>query len=458
MADSQVETPQSVAVTEMSQNTQGFLDRFFRLSERKTDVRTEVFAGLTTFMTMCYIIFVNPQILSDAGIPKEGAIAATIFASVFCTLLFGLWANFPVAIAPGMGLNAFFTYSVVLGQGLSWQTALGAVFISGLVFFLLTVTGIRRRLVAAVPDVLRSAIVVGIGLFIAFIGLKNAGIIVKSPATFVTLGQVTKPGPILTMIGLLVAVILMARNIKGAMIISILVTTLLAMAFGVTPVPHRLSDVMTFTVPDITTTLGKLDIMAAIHYGIFSIIFSFTIVELFDNLATLIGLSKKAGLMDKNGDIPNLNRALQADAVGTMMSATFGSTALNAYIENAAGISEGGRTGLTAVVVAGLFLLSLFLTPLIMLIPSVATAPALILVGSLMLSEIKNLSFDDFTDTVPAFLTIILMPLTSSIAEGLAFGFVSYTVLKTLTGKYKEMNLFLYLITAAFIINFLYHG
>jgi AGZA family xanthine/uracil permease-like MFS transporter len=198
--------------------------------------------------------------------------------------------------------------------------------------------------------------------------------------------------------------------------------------------------------------------MAAIHYGIFSIIFSFTIVELFDNLATLIGLSKKAGLMDKNGDIPNLNRALQADAVGTMMSAAFGSTALNAYIENAAGISEGGRTGLTAVVVAGLFLLSLFLTPLIMLIPSVATAPILILVGSLMLSEIKNLSFDDFTDTIPAFLTIILMPLTSSIAEGLAFGFVSYTVLKTLTGKYKEMNLFLYLITAAFIINFLYHG
>jgi adenine/guanine/hypoxanthine permease len=400
-------------------------------------------------MTMSYIIFVNPNILSDAGIPKEAAVAATIFSSVFCTLLFALWANFPVAVAPGMGLNAFFTYTVVQGQGLSWQTALGAVFISGVIFLLLTVTGIRRMLVEAVPDVLKSAIGVGIGLFIAFIGLKNAGIIVKNDATFVTLGQMTKPGPLLSVLGLIIAAFLMARKIKGSLVISILTITVAAMAVGISPVPTGAGDVVSMSVPGFSETFWQMDVVAALKYGIFSIIFSFTIVELFDNLATLVGLSKKAGLMDHKGNIPRLDRALQADALGTMASAAFGSTALNAYIENATGIAEGGRTGLSALVVAGLFLLCLFFAPLVTLIPTVATAPILILIGALMLSEIQNISFDDFTEVIPAFLTIILMPLTFSIAEGLAFGFISYTLLKLLTGRTREIHWILYFVSAA---------
>ncbi|GGE19990.1 xanthine/uracil permease [Marinithermofilum abyssi] len=375
--------------------------------------------------------------------------AATIFSSVFCTLLFALWANFPVAVAPGMGLNDFFTYTVVQGQGLSWQTALGAVFISDVIFLLLTVTGIRRMLVEAVPDVLKSAIGVGIGLFIAFIGQKNAGIIVKNDATFVTLGQMTKPGPLLSVLGLIIAAFLMARKIKGSLVISILTITVAAMAVGISPVPTGAGDFVSMSVPGLSETFWQMDVVAALKYGIFSIIFSFTIVELFDNLATLVGLSKKSGLMDHKGNIPRLDRALQADALGTMASASFGSTALNAYIENATGIVEGGRTGLSALVVAGLFLLCLFFAPLVTLIPTVATAPILILIGALMLSEIQNISFDDFTEVIPAFLTIILMPLTFSIAEGLAFGFISYTLLKLLTGRTREIHWILYFVSAA---------
>lgn len=437
---------------------QSWLEKVFKLTERNTTVKTEIIAGITTFMTMSYIIFVNPSILADAGIPKEAAIAATIYASVIATILFALWANMPVAVAPGMGLNAFFTYTVVLGQGLAWQTALGAVFISGVVFLILTATGIRKKLVDGVPDVLRSAIGVGIGLFIAFIGFKNAGIIVSNDATFVSLGKMTSSGPILAMIGLLIAALLMARKIKGALVISILLTTIAAMIFGVTQAPTGISDIVSLSLPSLSATFMQMDIMAAIGYGIFSVIFSFTIVELFDNLATLIGLSKKAGLMDANGEIENLNRALTADAFATMCSAAMGSTAMNAYIENATGIAEGGRTGLKALVVAVLFLLALFFAPLVGLIPSVATAPILILVGALMLSEIKHIQFDDFTDVVPAFLTIIMMPLTYSIAEGLAFGFISYTLLKLLTGRAKEIRWIVYLISAAFIVNFIYHG
>ncbi|WP_175482451.1 NCS2 family permease [Thermoflavimicrobium dichotomicum] len=431
-------------------------EKIFKLTERKTNLRTEIIAGLTTFMTMSYIIFVNPVILSDAGIPKEAAIAATIVASVIATLLFSLWANMPVAIAPGMGLNAFFTYTVVLGKGLSWQTALGAVFISGVVFLILTVSGIRQKLVEGVPVVLRSAIVVGIGLFIAFIGLKNAGIIVSNKTTFVALGNITSIGPVLALIGVVTASILMSRRIKGALVISILFITILAMLFGIAKSPKGISDIISLSPPSLSETFLAMDIKAALKYGILSIIFSFTIVELFDNLATLIGLTKKAGLMDEKGQIENIDRALTADALATMCSATMGSTAMNAYIENATGIAEGGRTGLTSLVVAGLFLLSLFLTPLVSLIPSVATAPILILVGALMLNEIKHIQFDDLTDAVPVFLTIIMMPLTFSIAEGLAFGFISYTLLKVLTGRYKEVKPVVYFISAAFIINFIW--
>lgn len=434
------------------------LERLFKLSARNTNVKTEILAGITSFMTMSYIIFVNPIILADAGIPKEAALAATIYASVFCTLLMALWANFPVAVAPGMGLNAFFAYTVVLGQGLSWQTALGAVFISGIVFLILTVTGVRQKIVDGVPDVLKSAIGVGIGLFIAFIGLKNAELVVANEATFVGLGSITSKGPLLALFGLIIAALLMAKKVKGALLISILGTSAAAMIVGFIAYPRAVGDIVSLNLPSMSETFLAMDIMGAVKYGIISVIFSFTIVELFDNLATLIGLSRKAGLTDENGKIENLDRALQADAVGTMASAAFGSTALNAYVENATGISEGGRTGLTSLTVAVLFFLSLIFAPLIYFIPSVATAPILILVGALMLSEIKHISFDDFTDVIPVFLTIVLMPLTFSIAQGLAFGFISYTLLKLLTGKHQQIHWIMYFVSAAFIINFIMGG
>ncbi|MCM3410293.1 NCS2 family permease [Metabacillus litoralis] len=432
-----------------------FLEKVFKLSERGTNTKTEILAGLTTFMTVSYIIFVNPLILSEAGIPKEAALAATIFSTVFCTLLMALWANFPVVVGPGMGLNAFFTYTVVIGQGLSWQTGLGAVFISGVCFFILSVTGVREKLVDGVPKTLKSAIGVGIGLFVAFIGLKNAGIIVANEANYVGLGSITSTGPLLAIIGLVISAILMALRVKGALIISIIITAIISMIMGFSPIPHSMTEVASLSIPTISETFMQMDIKGAIAYGIISVIFSFTIVELFDSLATLISLSKKANLVDANGKIPNLNRALTADAIGTMVSAMFGSTALNTYVENATGIAEGGRTGLKAFVVAILFLLGLLFAPLINIIPSVATAPTLIIIGALMLSEIKNIDFEDFTNVVPAFLTIIMMPLTYSIAEGLAFGFISYTLLKLVTGKRKELHWIMYFVSIAFIINFI---
>ncbi|MFZ3578983.1 NCS2 family permease [Virgibacillus sp. DJP39] len=435
-----------------------FVDRFFKLTERGTNVKTELIAGLTSFLAMSYIIIVNPMILADAGIPHEAAFAATIYASVFCTLLFALWVNYPVAIAPGMGLNAFFTYTVVIGEGLSWQTALGAVFISGLVFFILTVTGIRAKIVEGVPVPLKSAIGVGIGLFIALIGFQNAGIVVANESTVVGLGDVTKAGPLIAIIGIIIAGFFMAKNIKGGLLLTIGITTVLAMFAGVAAVPGGFSDVISFSVPSMAETFMQMDILGAISYGVIAVIFSFTIVELFDNLATLIGLTKKAGLTDEDGKIQDLDKALQADSVGTMASAAFGSTALNAYVENATGISEGGRTGLTALTVAFLFLLSLFFAPLVGFIPSVATAPILVIVGALMLTEIANIKFDDYTNVIPVFLTIVMMPLTYSIATGLAFGFISYTALKMMTGKFKEIHWIVYFITVAFIIHFVVGG
>ncbi|MBP1081620.1 AGZA family xanthine/uracil permease-like MFS transporter [Bacillus capparidis] len=443
--------------TENATNASNWLDQFFRLTERRTNVKTEVLAGITTFMTMSYIIFVNPAILADAGIPKEAAIAATIFATVLATLLFALWANMPIAVAPGMGLNAFFAYTVVLGQGLTWQTGLGAVFISGLVFFILTITGLRKKIIDGIPSVLKSAIAVGIGLFIAFIGFKQAGIIISNEETFVSLGEITKPAPLLALIGFLIVTVLTARKIKGAALICILLLSIVGMFIGIVEAPKSVNHILSFSLPSMSETFLQMDIKAALHYGLLSIIFSFTLVELFDNLGSMIGLSKKAGLMNKKGEIEGLDKALVADSVATMASAAMGSTAMNAYVENATGIAEGGRTGLKALVVAFLFLLSILFTPLISIIPAFATAPILIMVGAFMLTEIKNIPLGDVTDAVPAFLTIILMPLTFSIGEGLTFGFLSFTFIKLLTGKAKEIHWIMYVISAAFIVNFIFH-
>ncbi len=432
------------------------MDKLFHLTERKTDVKTEILAGITTFVTMSYIIFVNPTILADAGIPKEAAIAATIFATVFATLLFALWANMPIAVAPGMGLNAFFTYTVVLGEGLTWQTGLGAVFISGVVFFILTITGLRKKIIEGIPAILKSAISVGIGLFIAFIGFKQAGIIVSNKENLVALGQLTKQGPLLALLGFIAVTVLTARKIKGAALISILLVSIAGMALGIVEAPKSISSVVSFSMPSISETFLQMDIKSALHYGLFSIIFSFTLVELFDNLGSMIGLSKKAGLMDEKGKIKGLDKALMADSLATVASAAMGSTAMNAYVENAAGIAEGGKTGLKALAVAMLFLVSILFTPLISIIPAFATAPILIMVGALMLTEIKNIPLDEITDAVPAFCTIILMPLTFSIGEGLALGFLSYTFVKLLAGRAKEIHWIMYIISAAFIINFVW--
>ncbi|HOQ09560.1 MAG TPA: NCS2 family permease [Syntrophomonadaceae bacterium] len=430
------------------------MDGLFKLTERGTSVKTEILAGFTTFITLSYIIFVNPSILADAGIPKEAAIAATILASVFATLLMAFFANYPIVVAPGMGLNAFFTYTVVLGFGLHWTVALGAVFISGILFFILTVTTIRTYIIDAVPPSLRAAIPVGIGLFIAFIGLQNAGIVQGDPSTLLTLGDLTQTGTILAIFGLLLAGILMARAVKGALIISILVTTALGMVVGAIPLPQSLGDLVSLDLPSLAPTFGKMDLQGALAFGVLNIIFTFTMVELFDNMGTLMGLLRKANLMKDEGHPPELGRAFVADSLGTMASAVLGTSTVTSYIESASGVAEGGRTGLTAITAAVLFLAALIFAPLIGLVPGFATAPALIIVGALMLTEIVHVDFKDFTETLPAFLTIIGMPLTYSIATGLGLGFIGYTLVKLFSGRWRDIHWMMYIIAILFVINF----
>lgn len=432
-----------------------FFEKVFHLSSRKTNIRTEIIAGFTTFVTLSYIIFVNPSILSQAGIPKEAAIGATIYSTIIATILMGLWANLPIAVAPGMGLNAFFTYTVVIGMGLSWETALGAVFISGIFFFILSVTNIRKAIFMGIPAVLRTSIAVGIGLFIALIGFKNAGIIVENKDTLVSFGQLISPGVLIASFGLIITAALMSRGTKGAILIGILLTTILSMIFGITKAPTSINDLISFSIPNISDTFLKMDLIGAIHYGIIGIIFTFSIVELFDNMGTLIGLTTKGKIIDKDGNIPNLNKALASDSAGTMISALLGTSTVTSYIESAAGIAEGGRTGLTALVVAFCFGLATIFTPLIGIVPALATSPALIMVGTLMFSEIHMIDFSDLTESFPAFMTIILMPLSFSIANGIAAGFISYVSIKALTGKTKDINLISLIIAIAFIINFI---
>ncbi|WP_270528882.1 NCS2 family permease [Mitsuokella jalaludinii] len=436
-----------------TQANQGFLDRFFKLREKNTTVKTEVLAGLTTFIALAYIIFVNPNILSEAGIPKEAAIASTIWIAALSTMVMGVFANYPVALAPGMGLNAFFAYYVCGTLGLHWTVALGAVFFSGVLFLILTVSHIRQAIINSVPQNLRVAISVGIGLFIAFIGLKGTGLIIPDKATFIGLGHVTDPTTMLSLFGLVLTGALMARNIQGSILIGIIVTTLLSMVLGYSPVPHAIGDVISTSLPHMGETFGKLDIAGAWNYGIVSIIFTFTVVELFDNMGTLIGLTSKAKLIKPNGEIENLDRALTTDAVGTICSSIFGTSTVTSYIESATGIAAGGKTGLTAVTVSICFLIALLFAPLVGLVPGFATAPPLILVGALMMSEVGKINFVDFSDGLPAFLTIIMMPLTGSIANGFAFGFVSYVFMKTAVGKYKEVSWIMWLVSIAFVIN-----
>ena len=438
---------------EMQGTPPSFIERYFKVREKGSTVRTELLAGLTTFIAMAYILFVNPNILADAGIPKDAAIASTIWIATLASMAMGVFANYPVALAPGMGLNAFFAYYVCGVLGLHWTVALGAVFFSGVLFLILTVGGIRQAIINAVPRDLKLAISVGIGLFIAFIGLKGTGLIVENSATYVSLGHVTAPTTLLSLFGLLFTAALMARNVHGSILIGIFVTTVLAMVLGMTPAPQGLGDIVSTSLPHMGGTFGQLDLAGAWNYGLVSIIFTFTVVELFDNMGTLIGLTTKAKMVKPDGHIENIDKALTTDAVGTMVSAVFGTSTVTSYIESAAGIAAGGRTGLTALAAGVLFLAALFFTPLIGLVPAFATAPALILVGALLMSEVGKIDFSDFTNALPAFLTIIMMPLTSSIANGFAFGFISYTIMKLFAGQYKKVSWIMYLVSIAFLIN-----
>ena len=438
---------------EMQGTPPSFIERYFKIREKGSSVRTELIAGLTTFIAMAYILFVNPNILADAGIPKDAAIASTIWIAALASMAMGVFANYPVALAPGMGLNAFFAYYVCGVLGLHWTVALGAVFFSGVLFLILTVGGIRQAIINAVPRDLKLAISVGIGLFIAFIGLKGTGLIVENSATYVSLGHVTAPMTLLSLFGLLFTAALMARNVHGSILIGIFVTTVLAMVLGMTPAPQGLGDIVSTSLPHMGETFGQLDLAGAWNYGLVSIIFTFTVVELFDNMGTLIGLTTKAKMVKPDGHIENIDKALTTDAVGTMVSAVFGTSTVTSYIESAAGIAAGGRTGLTALAAGVLFLAALLFTPLIGLVPAFATAPALILVGALLMSEVGKIDFSDFTNALPAFLTIIMMPLTSSIANGFAFGFISYMVMKLFAGQYKQISWIMYLVSIAFLIN-----
>ena len=432
-----------------------FLTKFFKLQENKTTVRTEVLAGITTFMTMAYILAVNPDILSAAGMDKGAVFTATALSSLVATLVMALYAKLPFALAPGMGLNAFFAFTVVLGMGHSWQFALTAVFLEGLIFIALTAFNIREMIVNSIPNNMKHAISVGIGLFIAFIGLKNAGIIVSSPATFVTLGDLTNvtdnAGAIVALLALILTGVLLALKVKGALLIGILVGTAIGLPFGVTKLPST----MEIMPPSLSPILMKFEWTQMLTMDMLVVVFTFLFVDMFDTVGTLIGVSSKANMLDKNGNVPRVKQALMADAVGTTVGAMLGTSTVTTYVESAAGVSEGGRTGLTSLTVAVLFFFALFLSPIFLMIPGAATAPALILVGAMMMTPIKNIDFDDYTESIPVFLTIVMMPLTYSISEGILFGVLSYVILKVLTGKFKDISIVTAVLAVLFLLKFL---
>lgn len=451
------------------------LDKFFKLKENGTNIRTEIVAGITTFMTMAYILFLNPSILGVTGMDTNAIFFATAISAGFVTIAMGLVANFPIALAPGMGLNALFATVALAGVGMPWQTALGAVFISGIIFIILTVTKVRQILVIAVPNSLKKAITVGIGLFITIIGFKLSEVLVVSanvipptiesmskggPVTLkffewnIGMGSFHNPSMLLCLIGLGITAILMALRVKGSLLIGIVAATLIGIPLGVTVIPENFQ---VFSLPDFSKlAVGSLDIMGAFHMGIWTVVFTFTFVELFDTFGTLVGTAGKAGLVDKDGNSPKIGKAMLVDAFGVSFGALMGTSTVTAYVESAAGIGEGGRTGLTAVTTGVLFLIALVLAPLALIIPSAATAPALIIVGVLMVSSIVEIDFNDFTEAFPAFLTFILMPLTYSIANGICGGIIAYTILKVVTGKAKQVHWMMYILFVLVVARYIF--
>jgi adenine/guanine/hypoxanthine permease len=431
------------------------LEKLFKLRENNTSLRTEILAGLTTFMTMSYILAVNPDILSASGMDKGGIFTATVLSSLIATFAMALLANLPVAVAPGMGLNAFFAFTVVLSMKHSWQFALTAVFIEGIIFLILTAFNVREMIVNAVPISLKHAISAGIGLFIAFLGLQNAGIIVSHPVTLVTLGDITDiqahPGAALALVMLIFTGILLVLKVKGALLIGIFAGTLIGIPLGITKLPESFN----LMPPSLSPVFMKFEWTHILSGDMLYVVLTFLFVDIFDTVGTLVGVASKAGMLDEKGRVPRVKQALFADAIGTTTGAMLGTSALTAYVESAAGVAEGGRTGLTALVVSGLFLIALFLSPFFLMIPGAATAPALILVGAMMITPIRNINFEDYTETIPAFLTIIMMPMTQSISEGILFGVLSFTLLKILTGKFRDLSVTIIILAILFLMKFL---
>ena len=427
------------------------LEKFFHLKENNTTVRTELIAGITTFMTMSYIIFVNPSILAETGMDFGAVMVATIVASSTAMLLMGLWVNYPIALAPGMGLNAYFTYSVCLGMGYPWQTALGAVFISGVLFLVLTFLKIRQLVVDSIPNSIKLATAAGIGLFIAFIGLQNAALVKGNPQTLVTLGQFTQPSALLTLFGVMVIAALMQLKVRGAILYGILLNWFIGLVFGLIEYQGIFS-----LPPNPAPTFLKLSLSGIWSEGLLTIIFAFFFVDLFDSTGTLVGVAEQGGFIKSDGSFPRVERALTTDAAGTIAGSLMGTSTVTAYIESASGIAEGGRTGLTTAFVAILFLFSLFLSPLAKSIPTFATAPALIVVGSLMMKQFTKLPWDDVSEMIPAFAVMLFMPLTYSIANGIAMGFIFYPIVKALSGKFRDIHWLTWILCFLFLFRFFF--
>ncbi len=426
------------------------IERFFRLKENQTTVRNEVLGGLTTFITMAYIVVVNPQILAKAGVPIDGVVFATCISAAAATLVMGFYANYPIALAPGMSLNAYFTYVVCLGMHVPWRTALGVIFFSGVVFLILTVSRVREQIVNGIPNCLKHSTAGGIGMFIAFVGMRNANLVVSNPATFVSLGSFRNHEAQMACLGLAVILILMTRRITGAILIGVLATTLFGILRGMSTWPSAI-----FSWPHPSSTWLQLDLRGALHLGLFEIIFVFLFVDLFDNVGTLVGVCEQGGFV-KDGKIPRVGRALVSDAIGTIFGALTGTSTVTSYIESAAGVAAGARTGLSNIVVAGLFLIAAFFAPLAAEIPGFATAPALMVVGALMTESIGRVEWNEFTEAIPAFVTLLATPLTFSIATGLSLGLISYTLVKVAAGKFREVSPVIWILTVLFIFRYAY--
>ena len=435
------------------------LERLFKLKDHGTSLKIEVMAGVTTFMTLSYILFVQPTVLSACGMDFGAVLAATCIASALATFLMGLYANYPIALAPGMGQNFFFAYTVVLQMGIPWEKALGAVFLSGMLFLLLSFFGFREKVIDSIPESLKEAIAVGIGLFIALVGFQWAGIVVGAPGTLLTLGNLVSRPVLLSVFGLMLTFVLMARGVRGAILWGILATALCGLPLGVVKYHGIIG-----AVPSISPTLFRLDIAGAFDLGLVSVVFVFFFLALFDSVGTLIGVSSQAGLLVE-GKLPRAKQALAADAFGSVSGALLGTSTVTAYVESAAGVAEGGRTGLANVVTGSLMLLSLFLYPLSQMIGEgypiaggariyPVVAPALIVIGSLMLKNVRRIRWDDATEAVPAFLTMVVMPFAFSITEGISFGFISYALLKSVTGRGREVHWFVYLFAFLFILRY----